>query len=565
MKRYLLFLFCLFSASLNGQINLWTHINESEHESEGNFLAKKDPYTFFVGGVFRDSIQIHRFSVKSSYNGKSFFLLHSDIEGEITSIKTFDAEIDFKVQDFKTDKDANIYLLAELTGSVYIANFKIGSDTLNKEPILIKLNSNGDLLHFKFLKESPNSKFKAKGFDVTKLGEVVMAIELKELIEIDGKEFRPKVKEDILLIHLNTDFTIKNHLQLSSPFKAKSEMLKIGKSGNMYLSGEFDGRIEIKDDFEIRGSAKQGFVLKLDSLLNPIWAFSDFRDPKGLKIKALQEDNENNLLIAGEFEIAVILNGVHQIRSISQKKDILIIKLDSEGELQWFHNANPLNEAKPKGLVVDKNNNIYLFGEYKQGFRYGYNNDNPLVTTCEDAANAKGSFLVVYDKNGTVKAAKSISGVNEAKIGDLIVDFKNDIYITGDFRGALALDTISLIERNSKKTFFLAKIDLQSCAYNHDYSQDFINKDIVFLHQNFPNPTSGETYIHFHAAQEVSVKISLFDLNGRKVDTVFEDENTKIANYVFPYRFPDNCMPGIYLLILESGDFRITKKIALVR
>ncbi len=563
--RIILFSCFLFASPVMGQVNLWTHITEEENEeSEGNAIVETEPYKMLVGGAFRNQFSVDGYSISTNAIGKSYFLMEAGIEGEVFWLHHFAADNDFKVQGLAVDASSNIFILAELKGAVSYGATIMGDAFTDKETVLIKLNSSGGLLWHKFVRDPGNTKFKVKGFDVNNNGEIYLAAELKEYVTIEGQQFGPQGKQDILLLKYSSSGNLLHHHQLSSPFKVKPEALKLSKTGKVYISGEFDGKLNFSANTSISGGAKQSFIARLDQNFNLEWSFTKFSGPKGFKIKAINEDNDNNLLIAGEFEVLVEVDG-QTVQSISQKKDVLLIKFSQQGNVLWMHNANPLNEAKPTGIKTDKNNNVYLYGEYKQGFRYGYENENPLVTTCEDAANAKGSFIAKYSPDGKVKAAKSVSGVNEAKIGELYLDFKNDIYVTGYFKNALALDTINEIQGTNKKSFFLAKIDLNSCVYKYDYSQDFINKDVVFLHQNFPNPTSGDTYIHFHTAKEVPVIIRIFDYLGREVDVVFNAPQTQVANYVFPYRFPDRCTSGIYMLVLESGDRRLTKKIVLSR
>lgn len=559
----ILFLCFLLTGPVMGQVNLWTHTDEQENESEGKAIVGTETYKMVVGGTFKNSFSTGGFSVSVELPGNSYFLMETDIEGEIYWLKHFASSAEFKVKKISSDNAHNLFLLAELNGFVTYGNLQIGEETTDEEPLLIKLDAKGNYLWHKFLKEPGNSKLKIKGFDVSSSGEIFMAAELKEYVTIEGQQFGPQGKENILLLKFSDAGQLLQHHQITSPYKVKPEALKITRTGKIYLSGVFDGKLNFNSSFSISGKSKEAFIARLNSNFEAEWAFAKFSGPKGYKIKAIEEDNQQNILVAGEFEISLLVDETHKVESISKSKDALLIKFSSAGNILWMHNVNPLDEAEAKGIKVDKNNNIYLYGEYKQGFRYGYQNENPLVTTCKNASKAKGAFLAKYSPEGKVMAAKSISGVNEAKIGDLFIDFKNDLYVTGNYKGSLALDTVNLLTSSSQKCFYLAKIDLHSCTFIYDYSQDFINKDVVFLHQNFPNPTSGETYIHFHVAKEVPVRIQLYDFSGRAVDTVFEEAQTKVANYVFPYIFPDRCSSGIYMLVLESGDRRLTKKIML--
>jgi len=553
-----------------GQVNLWNMVDsEINRQSAGVAIIPYDVYHFLTIGEFSYSFELAGINITPPVTGNSLMITKCNIENQIEWIKVYPSSLEYKIKEIGHDSGSNSYIFGEQKGFLLSGNDTLGFNSFEKQVSLIKINKEGVLQFYKSLQPEGKKEPKVKGFTVSREGDIFMAIELKnDSVFFDDLVFEPLSTESILLLHLNANGNFVKSKIITSPFKIKPEAIYISDLGNLYLAGEFDGRLIFDTSTEVTGGSKQPFIIKTNKDFTFSWVYTQFNGPKKLKVKNMVEDKQGRLIVAGEFERVVVIGPIdsnQRVNSDATKKDILIVKFDIKGVPIWWDHCNPLEEVKPTQLRLDKDDNLYLIGEYKTGFRYGVGNDNPLVTTCTNPQQARGAFLTSYSPQGSLRAAKSISGVNETKVNDIFLDFKNDMYVTGSYKNALAVDTLETIQGGNRDNFFLAKIDFSTCVYIHDYSTEFINKDVVFLHQNFPNPTSGFTYIHFHAAKQVPVSVKIYDLTGREVGEVFNQPQTQVANYVFPFIFPDHCRNGMYLLVLESEEKRLTKKIILER
>ncbi|MGE5848480.1 MAG: T9SS type A sorting domain-containing protein, partial [Ignavibacteria bacterium] len=83
------------------------------------------------------------------------------------------------------------------------------------------------------------------------------------------------------------------------------------------------------------------------------------------------------------------------------------------------------------------------------------------------------------------------------------------------------------------------------------------------LSQNYPNPFNPTTNINFSISKPSMVKLFIYDILGRKVATLINNEmNT--GSYVYNFdasRFAS----GVYFYSLEAGDFKVTKKMMLLK
>ena len=92
-----------------------------------------------------------------------------------------------------------------------------------------------------------------------------------------------------------------------------------------------------------------------------------------------------------------------------------------------------------------------------------------------------------------------------------------------------------------------------------DEIPDFQNQ----LFSNYPNPFNPSTIIRFNLAEKTEVQIELYDLLGRKVDTLLRE--TKLAGpHSFTYQ-PQRLSSGVYLLLMRAGSYRSSQRITLVK
>jgi hypothetical protein len=83
------------------------------------------------------------------------------------------------------------------------------------------------------------------------------------------------------------------------------------------------------------------------------------------------------------------------------------------------------------------------------------------------------------------------------------------------------------------------------------------------LNQNYPNPFNPTTKINFALPKDGFVKITIFDLLGREVRTLVNENKT--AGYYSVDFSGDNLSSGFYFYKMESASFVETKKMMLIK
>ncbi len=83
------------------------------------------------------------------------------------------------------------------------------------------------------------------------------------------------------------------------------------------------------------------------------------------------------------------------------------------------------------------------------------------------------------------------------------------------------------------------------------------------LYQNYPNPFNPTTTIKFDLPEKIHVKLLIFDVLGRKVKTILDEEMSRGKHTVSldMSDFPS----GVYFYRLEAGKFRDIRKMLFIK
>lgn len=87
--------------------------------------------------------------------------------------------------------------------------------------------------------------------------------------------------------------------------------------------------------------------------------------------------------------------------------------------------------------------------------------------------------------------------------------------------------------------------------------------DKFTLYQNYPNPFNSQTVIEFDIVKKGNCTIEVFDLLGRKIETIFD--GYRIAGKYKTVYNAQNLASGIYIYRISGEGFYISKKMILIK
>ncbi|MCD4682698.1 MAG: T9SS type A sorting domain-containing protein, partial [Bacteroidales bacterium] len=100
-------------------------------------------------------------------------------------------------------------------------------------------------------------------------------------------------------------------------------------------------------------------------------------------------------------------------------------------------------------------------------------------------------------------------------------------------------------------------------------STDISEQEIIpmaTLEPNYPNPFMQSTYISFKLKQPGNVSLKVFDMYGKEVVTLINDEFRNPGKYVEHFEISNiNLSSGVYYFALAGKGINLKRKMMLVR
>ena len=102
-----------------------------------------------------------------------------------------------------------------------------------------------------------------------------------------------------------------------------------------------------------------------------------------------------------------------------------------------------------------------------------------------------------------------------------------------------------------------------SAEYSDKYEANILPTEFA-LHQNYPNPFNPATKISFDLPQDSKVNLVVYDLLGREVSRLVNNEFKVAGTYTFDFNAA-SLSSGVYFYRLETEGFTNTKRMMLIK
>ena len=143
--------------------------------------------------------------------------------------------------------------------------------------------------------------------------------------------------------------------------------------------------------------------------------------------------------------------------------------------------------------------------------------------------------------------------------GNIEITEINDQGIIGNFSCSMWKPLFSFMNINDAE-FNFAPIDLENLATVSDISIP----NTVILGQTFPNPFNPFSKIPYSVDVSQNINISIFDLNGRQIQTLVNYYHNP-GDYLTTFSIKNDMSSGIYFVLLQSKSGIQTQKIVLTK
>ncbi|MBC5834480.1 T9SS type A sorting domain-containing protein [Flavobacterium sp. F372] len=258
---------------------------------------------------------------------------------------------------------------------------------------------------------------------------------------------------DIYLAKLNSDGDLIWVKSISGTDNESAEGLTVDSSGNVYVGGRFSSTSITIGTTVLNNATTSGagFLLKFDSLGNPIWnkvingSIYDY-------VEAVSVDSLGNVFIAGGFNSPTLSFDTTVLNNTNNYKDIFIAKYNSTGIFQWAKKIGGTDDDDVRNIKLDNVGNLYLTGHFSSPVL-------TLGTTTLTRTSTQDIFLTKYNTNGNLLWAKKAGNSSYNVSTGLTIDSDNNSYISGAYFNSITFENLPQLVSQGNQDVFLTKYD----------------------------------------------------------------------------------------------------------
>lgn len=569
MKIKFLAILLVCSAVANAQSFLWGKQIGGSSNDEGYSIAVDAWGNVYTTGGFRGTVDFDpgpgTFNLSSPGNGWNIFISKLDGNGNFIWAKNIGGSFNDVGNCIKLDSLANIYITGYFNNTV---DFDPGSGTSNmvsaglSDIFVCKLDSGGNFILAKQL-SGTNNEF-GLSIAVDNSGNIYTTGELWGPVDFDPGSgtytLTPAGLNDIFISKLDTAGNFIYAKRIGGAYNDEGRDIEVDALGYTYTTGEFRGTVDFDPGTGVFNLATgnnnvwQGFILKLDSSGNFVWAKHFYGQGSGSAPYSLALDTSANIYTTGYFAGTIDFDpgsGTFNITEIQGNEDIFVSKLDSSGNFVYAKRLAGQAASHGQCIAVDVSGNVYSTGYFDAPSDF---DPGPGVYTVTPSPGATYEIYVSkLDTGGNFMYAGAIgSTANDIGYG-ITADASGNIYITGSFEGTADLDPGSSIFNATSAGLneaFIVKLGNLTTTVNEQFTEPE-----VFI---YPNPFNAYATIKFGTAL-IRAEIKVYNMLGENIRTItdFSGEEIKI------YR---NEMPtGVYFIhVAQSNAILATEKVIII-
>jgi S-formylglutathione hydrolase FrmB len=338
-----------------------------------------------------------------------------------------------------------------------------------------------------------------------------------------------------------------------------NNFLALDEKGNVYTTGhssQFEGMDYV--------------TTKLNSAGEEVWTRS-YNGPanSGDRASSLAVDGNGNVYVTGYSWVS------------KSSSDYATIKYNSAGDTLWVrrYNGHGNSNNYASSLAVDGSGNVYVTGNSQDSdtgydfatIKYNSNGDTLWTrryngsTNHDDwaislALDGSGNVYVTGSSDSSIVTIRYSTNGNEEWIAKyrytngwsspvgIRVDASGNVFVSGTSTGT------------DGSVYTTIKYSQTPNAINDYVSTIPVN---FFLSQNYPNPFNPSTTIRYSLPSSANVKLSVYDLLGREIATLVNEEQS--AGWKEVQWNAGRVSSGIYFYKLTTGSFVEVKKMMVLK
>jgi len=234
-------------------------------------------------------------------------------------------------------------------------------------------------------------------------------------------------------------------------------------TGNIITIGTFSNTIDFDPGPNTLNTTALGgtdtYLQKFDTDGHLIWA-KHMGGAETMIPKSIVTDDDNSVYITGYFSGTIDVDpgpNAYSLYSSAWVNNGFIVKLDSNGLLQWGHQIPSLSDNKALDIAIDHSGNVITTGLFNGVVDF----DPGAGVSNLNGTQSQNCFIYKLNTNGEYIWAKAFSGGTNHTGYVVDVDAYGNVYTSGVFNGNTDFDpgTDSTILQTPHDALFINKLD----------------------------------------------------------------------------------------------------------
>jgi len=459
------------------------------------------------------------------------FVVKTDPSGQVLWAKQFGGTGLDVGHGITTDTNGNVYTTGIFTSTVSFGSITLSTST-EPSTFVVKQDTDGNVLwasKFADINEQENVYSKAIAIDIQ--NNIYTAGYFHSTADFGGIVLTKEhdTSFNAFLVKQDENGNVLWAKKIGETASVDIYKLATDSSGNIYITGKFNGTVNFDGVPNISSIYGKGFVLKLDSFGNTIWV-KYFGDENHIASSGFEIyiDNTNNVYVTGNFE------GIFSMDTITisgQNTNMFVLKMDNNDNALWIRSFELTSASVSlSSVVTDDFGNVYVAGTFS-GSIYFEELSTSLTAYVNDA------IMLKMDSSGLVKWADKTSSYYNNSASGIVVGSAGELYVVGSFNGGMNFFNTFLSSYENSRDIFLAKFVLEDMS---------IDQNKISELKIYPNPINDFLTIDI-SDKDVILSAEIVNLLGQKIKIFDNINNTQNLDL-------SDLSSGIYFLNLINQN-----------
>ncbi len=325
---------------------------------QGNAVAFDIDGNIYLGGSFQGTIDLGGGALTSA-GSDDVFLAKLDPKGKQIWARRFGGSSPEGALYVGVDKLGNVYASGTFSGSVDFGGGLLTSDGGN-DIFVLALDESGQHLWSKRAGDVGSDLVGSMAVDPD--GSVYLTGRFSYFIDFGSGSLSSAGGDDLFAVKLD-HFGDPEWAENAGDLSGQSgTAVAVNVLGDVFLGGDFQGSIDLGSGTMVSSGASDVFLARLDSSGFPVWAQS-FGDSADQHLTSLAVDTSGNVTVTGQFQGTIDFgDGAH---TSAGGNDIFVAKIDASGLPLWSKTFGDVSFAQSgRSISADPSGGVIIAGVF---------------------------------------------------------------------------------------------------------------------------------------------------------------------------------------------------------